>query len=71
MNWQPISTAPKDVPLIVWAKFHGKESAFVAMFESHYGWWEVQGVGGYEWETDIEDPSHWMPLPDPPSQERA
>jgi hypothetical protein len=66
MSWQPIETAPKDVPLIVWAEFHGEESAFVAKYESEYEWWEVQGVGGYEWETEISYPTHWQPLPPAP-----
>lgn len=67
-EWRPIESAPKDVPLVVWAKecFGRERSAYVAMFESKYDWWEVQGVGGYEWETEIDTPTHWMPLPDPP-----
>jgi hypothetical protein len=66
-DWQPIATAPLHVPLIVWAKLYGKASAFVAKCEGDYGRWEVQGVGGYEWETDIDTPTHWMPIPDPPT----
>lgn len=28
-------------------------------------YWQATGIGGYEWETELE-PTHWMPLPATP-----
>jgi hypothetical protein len=71
MNWQPIETAPKpsilDDPIIVWSEIDGIDVAF----------WEERGrsshqVGWYsatdhdEWEYERLQPTHWMPLPEPP-----
>lgn len=65
-KWQPIETAPKDGTEILgwvygerWAvcKYH-KNSMFKVEGFATYGWDD-----GYEW----ADPTHWMPLPDPPT----
>jgi len=80
MKWQPIETAPKDGRYIVAiyqtldgegyaAHLHGR--AFVVRHEgttvSDYdlGWALFPGFGG------VSDKclSHWMPLPEPPSED--
>lgn len=70
MAWQPIETAPKDGTLILcWqerrpngvrAKPHHR--AYVARHVAQWGWLCSP--------SDLEkQPTHWMPLPSPPSGE--
>lgn len=71
-GWQPIETAPRDGSVFlayqpadpsnpaVWPELMG-----VGYFYSHG--FRLDGVGGYEVEYDLERPTHWMPLPTPPS----
>lgn len=68
-DWQPISTAPKDgTHVVIYAprRSDGKPRrsrrgcmANVAHFESGWGWSTSPG------EYQVQ-PTHWMPLPDPP-----
>jgi hypothetical protein len=69
-KWQPIETAPKDTPVLVWAYCYkaSRFATFVAEQETNYGW-DVCGATGYEWESSFNTPTHWMPLPPPPSRE--
>jgi hypothetical protein len=61
--WQPIETAPKDGSsiLAIWRwgdnPDNGAETHMVVRW---CGWWDAQGF------TQPE-PTHWMPLPEPPS----
>jgi hypothetical protein len=65
-KWQPISTAPKDNrSLLLW----DGHIVFVAHFMklgSGHGYWIVDGIGGYDLETEHDEPTHWMALPEPP-----
>jgi len=80
MNWQPIDTAPKDRPVLVYGnKEKGDQAEFgqriaVAIYHS-----EMQLISGdrpmfvyasNRVESDGPDrcilPSHWMELPEPP-----
>lgn len=64
-EWQPIETAPKDVPLLVFsceARHPGVMVAELNTWEDSADWtdtWAEQGL-------DVE-PTHWMPLPSPPA----
>lgn len=66
MKWMPIETAPKDGtpvlifdnPIVVAAYFD------TAPKDSGGQTWRMQGM--CEW----FDPSHWMPLPPPPTDEQ-
>ena len=70
MDWQPISTAPKDgTNVVVYARRDSKgvirrtrRACYinVAHYEKGYGW--LTSPGDY---TVI--PTHWLPLPPPPS----
>jgi hypothetical protein len=62
-EWQPIETAPKDGRMIlVW-----RDSGV------HLMRWKAIGEHGFwdEWHVKLKHlsshPTHWMPLPDPPS----
>lgn len=65
-EWQPIETAPKDGTNILVFTPKGKARAGVVC-GIHCGWWTTLFD---EWTTsdgDCEmDPTHWMPLPEPP-----
>ncbi len=63
-DWQPIETAPTapdDPSLLLWIpnRFpHVVVGAYWQMEETRWGWWA---------EGRQIQPSHWMPLPDPPA----
>ena len=82
MNWQPIETAPKNTghkieyiliaegavlpDLVVW---HGKRKPKVGPHDIYQAWVRdiPEGwfnVGGSR--SRIINPTHWMPLPEPP-----
>lgn len=79
-GWQPIETAPKMRKLIVgYANALGKWRTILAQYwldgelesetdDSGFapeGWYEATEAYEYLMPVDLE-PTHWMPLPDPP-----
>lgn len=63
MRWFPIESAPKDEMILVGpTKILGM---CVAMNDSRDGWVTETC---FDWHT-IYPPTHWMPLPPPPSDE--
>jgi hypothetical protein len=60
-EWQPISTAPKDgTRIMLWLS--GPIRSPKAVFgKGHSGFWITEGSGP-------ANPTHWMPLPEPPKQ---
>lgn len=72
-DWQPIETAPRGEALKNGPSFLAYQDGMMAV--GHFVRWRegdadsfyVDHVGGYEYEQDIERPSHWMPLPKPPA----
>lgn len=72
-GWQPIATAPKDGTTIL---LYGEGAVTVG------GWMSAADQGAEPdeeyliaagwWSLDLRDnaPTHWMPLPDPPSESR-
>lgn len=75
-DWQPIETAPKGKAVILWAVTHINEDGAIGNWKMGTGfvrwdgdantpadiWWEGYWLASY----DIL-PTHWMPLPEPPS----
>jgi hypothetical protein len=63
-EWQPIETAPTDIPILV------TDGAFVAalILKKDSKFPDGVAFGGYEWDWDFDprDLTHWMPLPKPP-----
>lgn len=57
--WMPIETAPKDGSMILgWYKGWHKPLVI---------WWYT---GSRRWNTAME-PTHWTPIPDPPTKQDA
>ena len=60
MEWCPIGTAPVDgTGVILWAE--GR--AYIAWFDGEQGAWRM------DYDETVDDPTHWMPLPQPPVAE--
>lgn len=74
-KWRPIETAPKDgTSILIFGKWDGEISDWRKV-------WPQSGVAAWqdnEWSAVLTDiygvwcalPTHWMPLPKPPTQER-
>lgn len=60
MEWQPIETAPKDGTEVL--IFDGANRT-VGYFNRY---WSLSVMGAYAEDDEIYDPTHWMPLPEPP-----
>ena len=71
MDWQPIDTAPNDIPILVFGgtwqgEIGDDEPSNIAHVMRQYGSaFDVIGGSGYS--SWVNSPTHWMPLPDPPS----
>jgi hypothetical protein len=70
MEWQPIETAPIDVPVRLggWRRAYGKDGMewatdIGAAWESERGFFRTKIKRG--WRSEY---THWMPLPPPPVQ---
>lgn len=61
MNWNPIETAPKDGSVLVYCPDNNWK-IYVANRDSYGGW--MQSNSGWDC-----NPTHWMPLPPPPTEE--
>ena len=67
MNWQPIDTAPKDRTKVL---TYGPLKDGSGFYQEVQGYWK----SGY-WPVVLMhnslEPTHWMPLPDPPKERGA
>lgn len=66
MTWQPIETAPKDgTGILLYRRYEGKFLHLVDVGE-----WQKENEGGprWAWRYSTWEPTHWMPLPDPPKE---
>lgn len=69
-EWQPIETAPKDGPLLLYGlmgptemlRFNGPIVTSGYYWDSIDGWYSTAST----WVGPFVEPSHWMPLPEPP-----
>jgi hypothetical protein len=75
MEWQPIETAPKDEEIIVGrgAIPLSNRRAFFPAYSGSGFWCEEEGAWVF-WshitpgaKTRYDQPTHWMPLPPPPT----
>ncbi len=65
MDWQPIETAPRDgTPVFLWKNGFRGEHRYTEPGGSLCGkQWYQQSLMHCLW---VENPTNWMPLPDPP-----
>jgi hypothetical protein len=59
-GWRPIETAPKDVWVLVWTPTRS-----TVAYRKAEGSWRDVGGGLFI------APTHWMPLPPPPTEEKG
>jgi hypothetical protein len=75
MEWQPIETAPLRKPILVaggepWGEVDHPTGVGVAVVEqTNPGYYTLIGTSYYS--AGVNDPTHWMPLPDPPTSPAA
>ena len=71
MNWRPIETAPRDGAEILLLTPEGViEGAWSSpMDEWEVVWLDLHGCGCCS--SGTAQPTHWMPLPDPPEPTEA
>jgi hypothetical protein len=79
-KWQPIETAPIDGTVVdLWAKRKGTLDTYERVADCFWGnvtdWWgheRQDWIGLYQHQhRSYENPTHWMPLPEPPTAETA
>ena len=63
-EWQPIESAPLDEPVLVW---DGQVTVAKQTHYKHGNRWWVWDTYGFCEDGEIYEPSHWMPLPSPPT----
>ena len=64
MDWQPIETAPLCTTVLVW---DGRDVQAATKTASFGYWWADFDLGDQEnGHTMTPQPTHWMPLPEPP-----
>lgn len=70
-DWQPFETAPKDSTWIqIWVIDKDGEGRWCpeAYYSQREGLWITDdGYGSSVWVECYGTPTHWMPLPEPPS----
>ena len=69
MNWQPIETAPKDgTQILVWDgnNFNVSWYGYPSVSERYKAFIYGEAVGDYNCFSEVYEPTHWMPLPEPP-----
>ena len=69
MDWQPIETAPRNQPVLVAEAISDRYFVTVRELSRDYRGESVWTGGGYG--DPPPDPTHWMPLPDPPTASPA
>lgn len=63
-EWMPIETAPKDgTPILVW---NGDYLSMSFWNKTYKQWPDLTDQGSEENAFD-DAPTHWMPLPEPPT----
>ena len=74
MEWQPIETAPKDRDVLGWFPYRATvrcpRFVFVMCWNTSppMGYWDASGWLWGTRDQRSKQPTHWMPLPDPPKE---
>ena len=74
-EWQPIETAPKDGTWVlacggILDVYPAEDVPPMVAVRWQQNWWLVSAVDAGQL-LSYERPTHWMPLPAPPSQEQS
>jgi hypothetical protein len=67
-DWRPIHSAPKDGTLILIHRTeqrYAEDTHHVARWVAEDEWWQVHD-GKFDHALRGDEPTHWMPLPEPP-----
>lgn len=73
-DWQPIKKAPKDRSIIIgWFRPAG-HGLLSTEWNTRCAWWDKEEKAWTDWavesfsyeEVQHYNPTHWMPLPEPP-----
>lgn len=75
-GWQPIETAPENEPFLIYAYdapliegfTRNRMMCSAQRYKYSKNSFTIYGAGGYECEDDFNDPTHWMPFPEPPKE---
>lgn len=67
MDWQPIETAPEGEGLVLVACRFADGSFEMHVASRWGGGWGSAGYRSY-WPLIDPAPTHWMPLPEPPTE---
>lgn len=68
MKWQPIETAPKDIEVLIWTGeniYVGKYVQNIETGETSFSVLEFE-----DGSRVVANPTHWMYLPEPPTEPR-
>jgi hypothetical protein len=61
--WQPIETAPKGDKWTLLGWTHKHSNVLIGRWCGH-AWIDIDG-------NELQPPTHWMPLPEPPAEEQS
>ena len=71
MNWQPIETAPKNEWVLIYMPWSNtvRQGQFNTRGPRQTGWRACFGASAQTLGGTLlyRDPTHWMPLPEPPA----
>ncbi len=72
-SWQPIETAPKDGTSVLLCDEYGMQVCVWSETSVHGFMDWVYGAcdGEYNFRHAFDSPTHWMPLPDPPTPQNS
>ena len=64
MKWEPIETAPKDRDVLLWWPYWSRRPTIG--YWKHTRWMAENALQDSVGDSGPQ-PTHWMPLPDPPT----
>jgi hypothetical protein len=65
-EWKPIESAPKDgTPILAF----GEGIMLVMEWYGGLEMWQASNISGWEFDAELDRPTHWQALPPPPGSE--
>ena len=68
-EWKPIETAPRDRQILIFTGMAIYSACWVKNMFNYDEAWLVAAYGGDGDQLIVKNPTHWMPLPEPPREE--